>query len=82
MVDKNPLTTGLMSSTLAANHRLPPPPYWHTCQLQSRLTDAARGVRAKVTAAHRDPSTDQMFLQTLLSEDPAQEALRAPCARD
>jgi hypothetical protein len=35
-------------------------------------------VRAKVTAAHRDPSTDQMFLQTLLSEGPVQDAL---CAR-
>jgi hypothetical protein len=47
MADKDPLTVGLMSSTLAANHRLPPPPYRHTRQLQSRLTDAARGVRQR-----------------------------------
>lgn len=37
-------------------------------------------VRAKVAAAHRDLSTDQMFLQTLLSEGPAQDALRARLA--
>jgi hypothetical protein len=42
---------------------------------------AVMWVRAKVTAAHRDPSTDQMFLQTLLSEGPAQDALRARLAR-
>jgi hypothetical protein len=48
-----------------------------------RLEAALAGmwVRAKVTAAHRDPSTDQMFLHTLLSEGPAQDALRARLAR-
>jgi hypothetical protein len=38
-------------------------------------------VRAKVLAVHRDPSNDQMFLQTLLSEGPAQQALHARLAR-
>jgi hypothetical protein len=38
-------------------------------------------VRAKVLAVHRDPSNGQMFLQTLLSEGPAQQALHARLAR-
>jgi hypothetical protein len=33
-------------------------------------------VRAKVGAVHRDPSSDKMFLQTLLAEGAAQQALR------
>jgi hypothetical protein len=41
---------------------------------------AGTWVRAKVAAAHRDPSTDQMFLLTLLSEGSAQDALRASLA--
>ncbi|MDT5244061.1 MAG: hypothetical protein QOD36_1437 [Mycobacterium sp.] len=41
---------------------------------------AGMWVRAKVAAAHRDPSTDQMFLLTLLSEGSAQDALRASLA--
>jgi hypothetical protein len=42
---------------------------------------AGMWVRAKVAAAHRDLSTDQMFLQTLLSDGSAQDALRAGLAR-
>jgi hypothetical protein len=42
---------------------------------------AGMWVRAKVAAAHRDPSTGQMFLLTLLSEGSAQDALRASLAR-
>ncbi len=42
---------------------------------------AGMWVRAKVAAAHRDPSTDQMFLLTLLSEGSAQDALRGHLAR-
>ena len=38
-------------------------------------------VRAKMLAVHRDPSNDQMFLQTLLSQGPAQQALHARLAR-
>jgi hypothetical protein len=38
-------------------------------------------VRAKVLAVHRDPSNDQMFLQTLLTEGPAQQALQTHLAR-
>jgi hypothetical protein len=38
-------------------------------------------VRDKVLAVHRDPSNDQMFLQTLLSAGPAQQALHARLAR-
>ena len=41
---------------------------------------AGMWVRAKVAAAHRDPSTDQMFVLTLLSEGSAQDALRASLA--
>jgi hypothetical protein len=41
---------------------------------------AGMWVRAEVAAAHRDPSTDQMFLLTLLSEGSAQDALRASLA--
>ncbi|HVQ87218.1 MAG TPA: hypothetical protein VMT88_03455 [Actinomycetes bacterium] len=41
---------------------------------------AGMWVRAKVAAAHRDPSTDQMFLLTLLSAGSAQDALRASLA--
>jgi hypothetical protein len=43
-----------------------------------RLEVALAGmwVRAKVAAVHRDPSTDQMFLQTLLSAGSAPDALR------
>jgi hypothetical protein len=37
-------------------------------------------VRAKVAAAHRDPSADQMFLLTLLSQGSAQDALRGSLA--
>jgi hypothetical protein len=48
-------------------------------QLKTAL--AEMWVRAKVAAAHRDPSKDQMFLLTLLSEGPAQDALRACLAR-
>jgi hypothetical protein len=33
-------------------------------------------VRTKVGAVHRDPSSDKMFLQTLLAEGAAQDALR------
>jgi len=44
-------------------------------------TLAGMWVRAKVAAAHRDPSTDQMFLLTLLSDGSAQDALRASLAR-
>src|SRR5258705_7071648 len=33
-------------------------------------------VRTKVGAVHRDPSSDKMFLQTLLAEGPAQDARR------
>lgn len=33
-------------------------------------------VRTKVGAVHRDPSSDKMFLQTLLAEGAAQQALR------
>ena len=42
---------------------------------------AGMWVRAKVAAAHRDPSTDEMFLLTLLSEGSAQDALRGRLAR-
>jgi hypothetical protein len=42
---------------------------------------AGMWVRAKVAAAHRDPSTDQMFLLALLSEGPAQAALRTSLTR-
>jgi hypothetical protein len=41
---------------------------------------AGMWLRAKVAAAHRDPSTDQMFLLTLLSEGSAQDALCASLA--
>jgi hypothetical protein len=41
---------------------------------------AGMWVRAKVAAAHRDPSTDQMFLLTLLSQGSAQDALRGSLA--
>jgi hypothetical protein len=41
---------------------------------------AGMWVRAKVAAAHRDPSTDQMFLLTLLSAGSAQDALRISLA--
>jgi hypothetical protein len=42
---------------------------------------AGTWVRAKVAAAHRDPSSDQMFLLTLLSEGSAQDELRASLSR-
>src|SRR5260370_37839598 len=62
---------------LARIHRQGVPPAVE--HLETAL--AGMWVRAKEAAAHRDPSTDQMFLLTLLSEGSAQGALRASLAR-
>jgi hypothetical protein len=38
-------------------------------------------VRSEVGAVHRDPLGDRMFLQTLLSKGPAQDAMQADLRR-
>jgi hypothetical protein len=62
----------MMSGLLSVNRHELPPVVEH---LEAVVADM--WVRTEMGAVHRDPLSDRMFLQTLLSTGPAQDAMRA-----
>jgi hypothetical protein len=65
-----------MSGMLGVSRHELPPVVEH---LEAVVADM--WVRSKVGAVHRDPLGDRMFLQTLLSKGPAQDAMQADLRR-
>ena len=65
-----------MSGMLGVSRRELPPVVEH---LEAVVADM--WVRSEVGAVHRDPLGDRMFLQTLLSKGPAQDAMQADLRR-
>jgi catalase len=65
-----------MSGLLGVSRRELPPTVEH---LEAVVADM--WVRTEVGAVHRDPLRDRMFLQTLLSKGPAQDAMQADLKR-
>ena len=66
----------MMSGLLGVTRHELPPVVEH---LEAAVADM--WVRTEMGAVHRDPLSDRMFLQTLLSTGPAQDAMRADLQR-